>query len=112
MSFYPKPISTLNPPSFYPRPASFAPHSIVNPPLFLPAFQFFQNELEKKGSSLLECPITGGLEALKKGQMAVWVAGEKSALESVREILNASYSTVMYTGGLGTAMIPKVKWLW
>ena len=49
------------------------------------------------------------MEALKKGQMAVWVAGEKSAFESVREILNASYSTVMYTGGLGTAMIPKVK---
>ena len=52
------------------------------------------------------------MEALKKGQMAVWVAGEKSAFEGVREILNASYSTVMYTGGLGTAMIPKVKWVY
>ena len=26
----------------------------------------------------------------------------------VRNILEASYSTVQYTGGLGTAMIPKV----
>ena len=28
---------------------------------------------------MLECPITGGLEALKKGQMAVWVGGDPEA---------------------------------
>jgi len=70
--------------------------------------KFFESELSKRGGYLLECPITGGLEALRKGQMAVWVAGEKAAFQSVTEILNASYSTVMYTGALGTAMIPKV----
>lgn len=70
--------------------------------------KFFKSELDKKGSHILECPITGGLEALKKGQMAVWVGGEKEAFEAVRPVLDASYSTVMYTGGLGTAMIPKV----
>ena len=69
----------------------------------------FTAQLEAKGSHLLECPITGGLEALKKGQMAVWVGGPKDAFLSVEPILNASYSSVMYTGGLGTAMIPKVK---
>jgi len=68
----------------------------------------FTAQLEAKGSHLLECPITGGLEALKKGQMAVWVGGPKDAFLSVEPILNASYSSVMYTGGLGTAMIPKV----
>ena len=56
----------------------------------------------------MECPITGGLEALKKGQMAVWVGGSKEAFQEVRPILDASYSSVMYTGGLGSAMIPKV----
>ena len=59
-------------------------------------------------SFLLECPITGGLEALKKGQMAVWVGGSKEAYQDVEPILAASYSSVMYTGGLGSAMIPKV----
>ena len=59
-------------------------------------------------SFLLECPITGGLEALKKGQMAVWVGGSKEAYQEVKPILAASYSSVMYTGGLGSAMIPKV----
>jgi len=68
----------------------------------------FTEKLTEKGAHLLECPITGGLEALKKGQMAVWVAGNKDAYTKVKPILEASYSTVQYTGGLGTAMIPKV----
>ena len=37
----------------------------------------FAAALEEVGGELLEAPITGGLEALKKGQMAVWVAGNK-----------------------------------
>ena len=70
--------------------------------------QTASNEYDIPGSKLLECPITGGLEALKKGQMAVWVGGDKEAYLEVKPILSASYSSVMYTGGLGTAMIPKV----
>ena len=31
----------------------------------------------KKGGELLGCPITGGLEALKKGQKAVWLTENK-----------------------------------
>lgn len=68
----------------------------------------FAAALEEVGGELLEAPITGGLEALKKGQMAVWVAGNKGSYLEVRPILEASYSTAQYTGGLGTAMIPKV----
>ena len=41
--------------------------------------------------------------------MAVWVGGDKEAYTRVRPVLDASYSSVMYTGGLGTAMIPKVN---
>lgn len=70
--------------------------------------KLFTEQLTTKGAELLECPITGGLEALKKGQMAVWVAGNKESYLKVKPILDASYSTVQYTGGLGTAMIPKV----
>ena len=32
---------------------------------------------------MLEAPITGGLEALKKGQMTVFIAGEKDVAEQV-----------------------------
>ena len=35
----------------------------------------FTEQLQTKEAFLLECRITGGLEALKKGQMAVWVGG-------------------------------------
>ena len=45
----------------------------------------------------------------RSGQMAVWVGGDKEAYTKVRPVLDASYSSVMYTGGLGTAMIPKVN---
>ena len=86
----------------------------------------FTAALAAKEAHLLECPITGGLEALKKGQMAVWGSGDKGgvtqccavlsqlsrtsqeAYTKVKAVLDASYSSVMYTGGLGTAMIPKV----
>lgn len=68
----------------------------------------FEEEASKKGAHILESPITGGLEALKKGQMAVWVAGDVEAYKKTKGILDASYTTVMYTGELGTAMIPKV----
>jgi len=36
------------------------------------------------------------------------VAGDKQAYLDVKSILDASYNSVMYTGALGTAMIPKV----
>ena len=44
----------------------------------------FEAALKAKGAFLLEAPITGGLDALRKGQMAVWVAGDKNAFEQVR----------------------------
>ena len=43
------------------------------------------NELVKgKNASVMEAPITGGLEALKKGQMTVFMAGDKNLAEQVR----------------------------
>ena len=68
----------------------------------------FEDIASKKDAHILECPITGGLEALKKGQMAVWVAGDVEAYKKSKGVLDASYTTVLYTGKLGTAMIPKV----
>ena len=43
----------------------------------------FNEEVSKKGAHFLEAPITGGLHALKKGQMAVWVAGDRDIYELV-----------------------------
>jgi 3-hydroxyisobutyrate dehydrogenase-like beta-hydroxyacid dehydrogenase len=70
--------------------------------------KMFEELAVKKEAHTLEAPITGGLEALKKCQMAVWVAGDAEAYKKAKPVLDASYTTVMYTGALGTAMIPKV----
>ena len=48
----------------------------------------FQKQLDGKGAQMLEAPITGGMEALKKGQMAVWVAGDKDIYEQVWMVLH------------------------
>ena len=48
------------------------------------------------------------MEALRKGQMTVYVAGDKPTFEKHKPILDASYCTVLYLGGTGSAMIPKV----
>ena len=47
----------------------------------------FTAALAAKGAHLLECPITGGLEALKKGQMAVWVGGDKGGVTQCCAVL-------------------------
>ena len=41
--------------------------------------------------------------------MAVFGAGEKTVFDKVKPVLEASFSNVMYTGGIGTAMIPKAR---
>jgi hypothetical protein len=49
-----------------------------------------------------------GLEALKKGQMTVFMAGEKDLAEEMRPMMEDIYCNVLYTGKMGTALIPKV----
>ena len=39
--------------------------------------------MNEKKAQMLEAPISGGLEALKKGQMTVYIAGEKDVAEKV-----------------------------
>jgi 3-hydroxyisobutyrate dehydrogenase-like beta-hydroxyacid dehydrogenase len=49
-----------------------------------------------------------GLEALKKGQMTVFMAGDKDLAEEMRPLMEDIYCNVLYTGRMGTALIPKV----
>ena len=69
--------------------------------------QHFAQLVSEKKAHLMEAPVTGGLEALKKGQMTTLVAGEKDVFEFIRPLLDASYCNVLFTGPLGTALIPK-----
>ena len=60
------------------------------------------------GAKMMEAPITGGLEALKKGQMTVFMAGDEGVAGEIRPMMEDIYQKVIYTGKMGTALVPKV----
>lgn len=69
----------------------------------------YMAEVEGKGGYMLESPITGGLDALRKGQMVAYVGGRKDVTDAMMPVLEASYMTVFYVGPtVGTAMVIKV----
>ncbi|KAG0716725.1 3-hydroxyisobutyrate dehydrogenase, mitochondrial [Chionoecetes opilio] len=68
----------------------------------------FQAAAAQQGAHVLEAPITGGLEALKKGEMVVHVGGDEEVARAMHPILKASYCEVFYVGAIGTAMMVKV----
>lgn len=68
----------------------------------------FNEQVAAKGAFAIEAPITGGLEALKKGQMTVLMAGNEQKVAEVKPLMTASFQTAIYTGEFGTATIPKV----
>lgn len=62
----------------------------------------------QQGAHVLEAPITGGLEALKKGKMVVHVGGDERVTKAVNPILEASFCEIFHVGDIGTAMMVKV----
>jgi len=68
----------------------------------------FSKDAEAKGAHVVEAPITGGLEALKKGQMVVHLGGDEAVCNAVMPLLKASYHEMFYVGPIGSAMIVKV----
>ncbi|XP_018007219.1 2-hydroxy-3-oxopropionate reductase [Hyalella azteca] len=68
----------------------------------------FVEEAKTKGAYVLEAPITGGLAALKKGNMVAFMAGDKQAADAVMPIMECSYQRSVYCGAVGSAMMMKV----
>ncbi|XP_071517574.1 2-hydroxy-3-oxopropionate reductase-like [Panulirus ornatus] len=65
-------------------------------------------EAQTKGAHVLEAPLTGGLEPLRKGSMVTHVGGDKTVADAMTLILDASCCKVFYVGEIGNAMIVKV----
>ena len=53
--------------------------------------QIYKEEVHKKKAHILEAPITGGMDALKKGQMVVYVGGDEKIAEIVKPLLEVLY---------------------
>lgn len=49
--------------------------------------KIYAEEAEGKGAFVLEAPITGGLEALRKGQMVVHVGGQPMVANAMTPLL-------------------------
>ncbi|KAG7166281.1 2-(hydroxymethyl)glutarate dehydrogenase-like [Homarus americanus] len=64
----------------------------------------YMKAVHEVGAHMLESPITGGLDALKKGQMIAYVGGDKTIVDAVMPLLD-----VFYVGDtVGAAMVIKV----
>ncbi len=66
------------------------------------------NELEGTGVSLLDCPVVKSQPAAVKGELGIYVGGEKEVYEKVRPILECMGKNIIYMGGHGTGLQMKI----
>lgn len=55
------------------------------------------------GGAMVDAPVSGGVARARTGQLAVMVGGDDAAVERARPALDAMGSTLLRTGGVGTA---------
>lgn len=63
--------------------------------------------LAAQGVSLLDAPVSGGLEGAQQGTLSIMVGGEPEALERVQPILQVLGSRVTHLGPLGSGQLTK-----
>lgn len=62
----------------------------------------------KKGVSVLDAPVSGGVIGAQKGTLSIMVGGDPNVLEKVRKILEVLGSKIFYVGGVGCGNIAKL----
>jgi 3-hydroxyisobutyrate dehydrogenase len=62
----------------------------------------------KRGISVLECPVTGGVHLANSGEITVLVGGEPAVYQRVEPLLAAMGGQIIYMGKLGNASVVKV----
>ncbi len=55
------------------------------------------------GGTMLDAPVSGGVERAKTGQLAIMMGGDAAAIARVRPALEAMGSSLVHTGAVGTA---------
>jgi len=60
------------------------------------------------GATMLDAPVSGGVEKARAGTLTVLVGGSEPALARARPVIDALASTVLHVGELGAASICKV----
>lgn len=65
-------------------------------------------ELEGTGISLLDCPVVKSQPAAVKGELGIYVGGEKEVYEKVRPILECMGKNIIYMGDHGSGLQMKI----
>jgi 3-hydroxyisobutyrate dehydrogenase-like beta-hydroxyacid dehydrogenase len=63
--------------------------------------------LSKVGASMLDVPVSGGVEAAKNGELTLLVGGADKTLKEVAPLLECLGKSIVHVGALGTASICK-----
>lgn len=65
-------------------------------------------ELETRGITMLDAPVSGGDVGARAGTLAIMVGGTPEAFETVRPVLNAMGSTIVHCGPNGAGQVVKL----
>jgi len=64
-------------------------------------------QLAARRVAMLDAPLSGGVEAAKRGELTVLIGGDQEALAAARPVLDELAKTVVHVGPIGNASICK-----
>lgn len=62
----------------------------------------------KRGAAMLDAPVVKSKAAAEKGELGIYVGGNKEVYEQVRDILACMGSNIIYLGGNGSGLVMKI----
>ncbi len=65
-------------------------------------------QVEELGVDLLDCPVVKSQPAAIKGELGIYVGGEKSVYEKIKPILSCMGKNIIYMGGHGAGLEMKI----
>jgi 2-hydroxy-3-oxopropionate reductase len=66
------------------------------------------SELEKKGATMLDAPVSGGQEKAQAGTLAIMVGGKREVFEECKPILDIMGGSVTLVGDIGAGQTTKL----
>jgi 3-hydroxyisobutyrate dehydrogenase len=67
-----------------------------------------EKELAAKGVTLLDGPVSGGVDGAEAGTLAIMVGGDKAAFDKVKPMLACIGANVFHLGAIGTGSVAKL----
>jgi 3-hydroxyisobutyrate dehydrogenase len=65
-------------------------------------------QLAERGITMLDAPVSGGVEGAEAGTLSVMVGGDEATFERLRPVLSAIGTKLFYCGGIGNGSVTKL----